>query len=129
MRKNINITNEECNSYKFDIDNSYCDANDLNISFNIYIKTTEPKKAKKHFLKVWWKLDQLRKTWEKSATLYFSRYSVLYATGEKNVKCHDKCRSKQLMQILNNLGICVSYEEMLRMDYNLVDRLIHSCGE
>ena len=25
--------------------------------------------------------------------------------------------------------MCVSYEEMLRMDYNLVDRLIRSCGE
>ena len=33
------------------------------------------------------------------------------------------------MQILNNLGICVSYEEMLRMDYNLVDRLINTCCE
>ena len=42
---------------------------------------------------------------------------------------HDKCRSKQLVQILNNLGMCVSYDEMLRMDYNLVDRLIRSCGE
>ena len=25
--------------------------------------------------------------------------------------------------------MCVSYEEMLRMDYNLVDRLIRSCSE
>ena len=31
-----NITNEECNLYKFDIDNSYCDANDVNINFNMY---------------------------------------------------------------------------------------------
>ena len=42
---------------------------------------------------------------------------------------HDKCQSKQLMQILNNLGMCVNYEEMLRTDYNLADRLIRSCGE
>ena len=46
---------------------------------------------------------------------------------------HNKCRSKQLIQILNNLGMCVSYDEMLRMDYNLDNRLIvlqhfdHSC--
>ena len=31
-----NITNKECNPYKFDIDNFYCDANDVNISFNMY---------------------------------------------------------------------------------------------
>ena len=30
------ILREKCNSYKFDIDNSYCDANDVNISFNIH---------------------------------------------------------------------------------------------
>ena len=29
------ITNEQFDSYKFDIDNSYCDANDVNISFNV----------------------------------------------------------------------------------------------
>ena len=30
------ILREESNSYNFDIDNCYCDANDVNISFNIY---------------------------------------------------------------------------------------------
>ena len=34
------------------------------------------------------------------------------------------------MQILNNPGMCVSYDKILRMDYNLLDRLlIHACGE
>ena len=33
------------------------------------------------------------------------------------------------MQILNNPGTYVSYDEMLRRDYNLVDRLIRSWGE
>ena len=30
------ILREECNSYYFDIDNSDCDANDLNLSVNSY---------------------------------------------------------------------------------------------
>ena len=34
------ILREECNSYSFEIDNNYCDANDVNVSFDI------------HFLKV-----------------------------------------------------------------------------
>ena len=42
---------------------------------------------------------------------------------------HDKCQSKQFIQILNNLGMCVSYDKICKMDFNLVDRLNRSCGE
>ena len=31
------ILREECNAYNFDIDNSYCNTNDANISFNILL--------------------------------------------------------------------------------------------
>ena len=48
MPKNIT---EGCNYYNFDTDNSYCDVNDVKISFNIYLKTTSPK-AGKHFTEV-----------------------------------------------------------------------------
>ena len=44
------ISRGKCNSYKFDIDNSYCDANDVNKSFNIY-KDDQPK-SWETFLKV-----------------------------------------------------------------------------
>ena len=44
------ILSEECNSYKFDTDCRYCDANDVNISFNI-IKKDRPKSLE-NFLKV-----------------------------------------------------------------------------
>ena len=30
---------------------------------------------------------------------------------------------------MDNPGVCVSYDEMVRMDYNLVDREIHPCCE
>ena len=44
------ILREECSSYNFDVDNSYCDANDVNISFNIY-KDEEPKSWETFFEK------------------------------------------------------------------------------
>ena len=113
------ILREECNSYNFDIYKSCCDGHDVNICFNIY-KDDRPK-SWETFFKSLRKFDQLWKACQESATLYFSRYSILYKTEAKRThlhvclaqSIHDKCPSKQLIQILNNLGMCVSYEKCL----------------
>ena len=126
---------EECNSYKFDLDNSYCDANDVSISFNVY-KDDWPKRWEICFKR----LVKVRSTSEdltRKCDTLFQQIFYLIHNGRKKTplhvsltqSIHDKCQSKQLMQILNNLGMCVNYEEMLRTDYNLADRLIRSCGE
>ena len=42
---------------------------------------------------------------------------------------HGKCRSKQLIQILNKLGLCISYDELERIDCSLANEIIDSCIE
>ena len=42
---------------------------------------------------------------------------------------HDKCRSKQLVQILNKLGLCISYDELERIDCSLANGIMDSCVE
>ena len=37
---------------------------------------------------------------------------------------HDICRSKELIQILNRIGLCMSYNEVERLDNNLALRTI-----
>ena len=37
---------------------------------------------------------------------------------------HDTCRSKQLIQVMNRLGICISYDEMERIDFGLAENVI-----
>ena len=37
---------------------------------------------------------------------------------------HNICKSKKLMQIMNKLGLSMSYEEMKRADYGLTHRII-----
>ena len=117
------------------MDNSYCDANDVNISFNIY-KDDRPKRWETLFKS----LVKVRSTSEDLTRIcdtLFQQMFYLIHNGRRKTpphvslaqSIHDKCRSKQFIQILNNLGMCVSYDEMLRMDYNLDDRLIRSCGE
>ena len=42
---------------------------------------------------------------------------------------HDKTRSKQLIQIFNRMGICISYDEIERIDNGLTYRTILRAGE
>ena len=42
---------------------------------------------------------------------------------------HDKCRLKQLIQILNTMGLCISYHELERIDCSLANEIIDSCVE
>ena len=37
---------------------------------------------------------------------------------------HDTCRSKTLIQIMNRLGLCISYDEMEKIDTGLAQRTI-----
>ena len=59
----------------------------------------------------------------------------LVHNGRKNVplhigiwqSIHDKCRSKQLIQIFNILGLCISYDELERIDCSLANEIMDSC--
>ena len=42
---------------------------------------------------------------------------------------HDKCRSNQLVQILNKPGLCISHDELERIDFSLANGIMHSCVE
>ena len=39
---------------------------------------------------------------------------------------HDVCRSKKLIRIVNRMGLCMSYDEMLRLDIGLAQRTINN---
>ena len=42
---------------------------------------------------------------------------------------HDTCRSKSLIQIMNQLGFCIGYDELERIDTRLATRTIELAGE
>ena len=77
------ILREECNSYNFDIDNSYCHGNDVNIRFNIY-KEDRPKSWETFFKS----LVKVRSTSEgltrKCDTLFAQIFHLIH-NGEKKL--------------------------------------------
>ena len=42
---------------------------------------------------------------------------------------HEKCHLKQLIQILNRLGLCISYDELERIDFSLANEIVSGCME
>ena len=42
---------------------------------------------------------------------------------------HEEYRSKQLIQVFNRLGLCISYDELERIDSSLANEIVHSCIE
>ena len=42
---------------------------------------------------------------------------------------HDYCKGKFLIELMNNLGICISYHELLRIDYGHIERAIELAGD
>ena len=41
---------------------------------------------------------------------------------------HDNSRSKILIEIMNKLGLCISYDELERIDFGLAQRIIDTTG-
>ena len=107
-----NITNKECNPYKFDIDNFYCDANDVNISFNMY--NNDRLKSWKTFFKSLVKVRSTSEDLTRKCDTLFQQIFYLIHNRQKKTPLHvrlaesiyGKCRSKHLIQILNKIG-CV----------------------
>ena len=64
----------------------------------------------------------------KCSFIYLLQYKSDINNGREE-KSEDCGKEGRFIKVLNNLGICVSYDEMLRMDYNLLNRLTRSCGE
>ena len=42
---------------------------------------------------------------------------------------HDKCHSEQFIQIFNRLALCISYDELERIDCSLANEIVNSCIE
>ena len=42
---------------------------------------------------------------------------------------HDASRSKKVITLMNRLGLSISYDEMMRIDTRLAERVIQEAGE
>ena len=80
------ILREESNSYNFDIDNCYCDANDVNISFNIY--KDDRTKSWETFFKSLVKVRSTSEDFTRKCDTLFQQIFYLIHNGRKETPLH-----------------------------------------
>ena len=115
---------DECKNYSFNLDDSNCNARDTANSLNQY-KLEKPPMWEMFFNNLFPQRSRYENLIRKCDTFQIV-FNLVHNCRKKvplNVSIsqviHDKCRSKQLIQILNNLGLCLSYDELERTDCSL----------
>ena len=129
-----NQLRKECQSFEFLLDQSYCDANDAMLSSEQY--AINPPVAWESFFDGLFPKRKKSITLQKKCEVIFQIIYYVINNGHKKTplhvsiaeSVHDKSRSKKLIQVLNNLGICISYEELERIDCSLANRIIKTAG-
>ena len=126
---------KECENYSFNLDDSNCNPRDVANSLNQY-SHDKPPMWEMFFNNLFPQRSRSENIIRKCDTIFQIVFNLVH-NGRKNVplhigisqSIHDKCRSKQLIQIFNKLGLCISYDELERIDCSLANEIMDSCVE
>ena len=128
------ILRDECKQYDFNLDNSFKSAEDLVSSYNSF-KGQRPPSWEKFFDVMFpyrKKSDVIQRKCDTVFQIAFSIVHNLTKVPPLHVfvaqAIHDVSRSKKLINIMNRLGISISYHEMLQIDTLLATKLIQNAG-
>ena len=118
--KCANTLKEECLSFNFELSNTFCDADNLDKSYE-YLENNIPESWDLFFKNLFNSYNKSGHQKRKALTIFqIACYNIntdtiktpLHVSIGQTV--HEISRSKQLIQILNRLGICMSYDEIER---------------
>ena len=125
---------KECEEFDFLLDNSYCDAEDLECSLKNY-KEYRPKSWELFFNILFIYGKESVHIQRKCDNIFQIIFNMVH-NGQKKTPMHvglsetvhDICRSKELIQIINRMGLCRSYDEVERIDSGLAQRTFEKAG-
>ena len=126
---------KECEDFNYNLEESYKTANDLRIAQENFDKQRPPTWEK--FFNAMFPYRKSSPNITKKCDLIFQVVYNLVHNGRKRTPfhvaiaetIHDICKSKKLIQIMNRLGLCSSYDEMERIDIGLATKIINEAGE
>ena len=129
------LLREECKTFDFGLDNSYCDGDDVSISYESF-KRKRPAEWEKFFNIL---IDQKDKSKIKQRicdSVFQILYKMIHNNGRRTPLAisfaqaiQDICRSRHLTNLGCKLGFSVSYDEIERIDTDMVQRIIDQAGE
>ena len=124
----------ECKLYDFGLDSSYCDGNDVSVSWNAFIRNRPHTWDK--FFHILFEKSTLSDEKQRVCDVVFQilhkaihnnqrRTPLLISFAQAII---DMSRSKHLLTIACRLGISVSYDEIEQIDTSIVRRTIDLAG-
>ena len=119
---------EDCKIFDFELAGSFNSAEDVDISYTKYIGNRP---------QLWERFFNIMFPYRpKSTKGVFQMIHYILHNDQKQTPfhislaelIHDNSRSKILVQILNKLGLCISYDELEKIDFGLAQRVIDATG-
>ena len=109
---------DECKSFEFNFDSSYCDAKDLRITTNSLNENRW--EIWTMFFKNLFQQTRMSSSLKRKCDVIFQIIYYIIHNGRKKTpihtsiaqSIHDESRSKKLISVFNNLGLCISYDEI-----------------
>ena len=122
---------KESEDFDFLLENSYSDADELEYSLNQY-KQNRPESWELFFNTLFPYRKKSVHIQRKCDDIFQIAFSFVHNGQEKHVSIsqtiHEVCRSKELAQIFNRMGLCRSYDEVEKLDSALAQRTFLRTG-
>ena len=125
----------ECQFYDFGLKGSFHSADDLSISYNNYTKH-RPTAWNSFFDSLFSNRTKSEHIMRKCDTIFQIVFNIVHNGQNKtplhvslSEAIHGACKSKKPIKILNRMGLCMSYDELKRIDMGLAQRTIDLGGE
>ena len=135
LKECANVLRTECEEFDFCLDESFNLAEDATLSLKYYLKDCPPTWSA-FFDSMFPYQSKSENIIRKCDTIFQIIYYLVH-NGKKKTpfhlslceSIHDTCRSKELITIMNILDLCMSYDELDRIDIGLATQSIESARE
>ena len=134
LRKCANVLRNESEEFDFRLDGRFNSAEDATLSLKHYIRDCSPTWSAIFDSMLPYR-SKSEKIMRKCDTIYQTIYFLVQNEKKKTPlhlslceSIHDTCRSKELITIMNRLGLCMSYDKLERIDIGLATGSIESAG-
>ena len=125
----------ECKSYDFQLNESFRNASDLKIAMERLQSYENLETWNKFFNAFFPNRSSSEPIQRKCDVIFQVVFNMINQSRQKTPlhtviaeSIHDTCKSKSLIEIFNHLGLCISYDDLERVDISQTQQLINLAG-
>ena len=134
IKECADLLREECKNFDFNLEGTYNLAEDCSISYDIY--TENRPESWVRFFNVLFPYRTKSTPIQRKCDTLFQIFHYVLNSGTNHTPLHvsvaellhDDSRAKLVIGVLNRLGLCISYDELQRIDYGIMEEITTTAG-